>query len=393
VRSAKVWIRLVGLALLVATFALPALAEDVEKKFRIGVGAGFLNVQDNVESDAANTLTLSDVYKTPVDFYRDPRNDSGAFGTLEIQPGPLATIWGQYAVSKIFIIEATVGYQKTELGDVEVQAQFDGQLIPDEKRFDFQIYRYQVGDIEQIPVQLNFLARFRPRAKLNPYLGGGLGYTFVGFEPSDEFNTLSVNMDASQGAHYRVTSAWNGSDTIVPANEPVTDLAAAHVEISGTWAAQLVGGLEISIKRHWAIVIDARYSFSSRSVKVGFDDQESLGVAVPRETNYCANVPGDTPPGGTRQTVCPVSEAGLAAINGVYGPTRITYGGLLDGFSGVVPRPGAPANTDCDDPDDRDFCMNVFEPDGELDAGFYYAQGGSFKYDAFSMQIGFRYTF
>ena len=37
--------------------------------------------------------------------------------------------------------------------------------------------------------------------------------------------------------------------------------------------------------------------------------------------------------------------------------------------------------------------MNVYEPDGQLDPGFYYAQGGSFKLDAFSMQVGIRYTF
>jgi hypothetical protein len=58
-----------------------------------------------------------------------------------------------------------------------------------------------------------------------------------------------------------------------------------------------------------------------------------------------------------------------------------------------VPIAGAPPGTDCSDPEQKEYCTNVFEPDGQLDPGFYYAQGGTFKYDAFSMQVGIRYTF
>ena len=392
-RSARVWIRLVGLALLVGCFVVSAQAEAVEKKFRIGFGAGFLNAQVNVPSDSTNVLNLVDSFLTTVDRFRDPRADGAAFGNLEIKPGPVVTLFGQYAVTQIFVIEASVGYQKTELGDAEVQAQFDGMVIPDEQRFDFQTYRYEVGDIEQIPTQLTFLARFRPRASLNPYVGAGFGYTFIGFEPTDEFNELSANMDGSQGAHWRLTSGYNGNDTLSPSTAQIRDLGGAKVEVGGTWEAHLVGGLEISFKRKWVVFIDARYSFSSRSATVGFDGQQSLGNAVPRETNYCANQPGDTPPGGTRETVCLGSVAGEAALNGVYGPTRITYGGLLDGFGGVEPIEGAPPNTDCSDPEQKLFCQNILEPDGQLDTGFYYAQGGTFKYDAFSLQLGIRYTF
>jgi hypothetical protein len=393
VRSARIWIRIVGLTLLVGGLVLPAQAEDVEKKFRIGFGAGFLNTQDNIPTDSTNNLILVDSFLTPVDAFRDPRSDSAAFGTLELKPGPIATIFGQYAVTRVFVIEASVGYQTTELGDVEVQVQFDGMVIPDTQRFDFQIYRYEVGEVERIPAQLTFLARFRPRASLNPYLGGGFGYTFVGFEPTDEFNELSVNMDSSQGAHYAISSGFFGNDSLGPTPAPIRDLDGAKVEIGGTWEAHLVAGLEISFKRKWAVILDARYSFSSRSATISFDGGGDLGVAVPRLTDYCGNPPGQTPPGGDLDTVCPGSLAGEQAIKGVYGPTRVTYRGLLDEFAGVVARPDAPDGTNCDDPDDRDFCMNVFEPDGELDPGFYYAQGGSFKYDAFSLQVGIRYTF
>ena len=45
------------------------------------------------------------------------------------------------------------------------------------------------------------------------------------------------------------------------------------------------------------------------------------------------------------------------------------------------------------DPEQNLFCKNILAPDGQLDTGFYYAQGGTFKYDAFSLQLGIRYTF
>jgi hypothetical protein len=392
VRSARVWIRLIGLTLLLGCFVVPVQAEDVEKKFRIGLGFGFLNVQDEIASDSANALNLVDSLQSPVDFYRDPRNDSAAFGNLEIKPGGIASLFAQYAVTKTFLVEASVGYQRTSVGDVEVQAQFEGIEIPDIQRFDFAIYRYEVGEIEQIPLQLTFLSRFRPRAKLNPYLGAGFGYTFVGFEPSDEFNQLSVNMDGSQGAHWRISSAFFGNETLAPTTDPIHDLDGATVEFSGTWEGHVVGGLELSFKRKWVVFLDARYTFASRNAAVNFDGGGDLGNSVPLLTDFCANPPGTVPPGGDLDTVCPGSDAGAAAINGLYGPMRVTFGGLVDGGR-LVPNPGAPPGTDCSDPIDQGDCVFVLEPDGELDRGFYYAQGGSFKYDAFSLQLGVRYSF
>jgi outer membrane protein W len=393
VRSTRLGWRITGLTLLIGCcFTIEASAEDVAKKFRIGLGVGFMNAQDEVPSDAANTLNLLDSLQSPVDFYRDPRNDSGAFGALEIKSGGLATLYGQYAFTKTFLVELAAGYQKSDVGDVQVQAQFLGLDIPDVVRFQFQVYNVPVGQVEQIPLQLTYMGRFRPKSSLNPYLGAGFGYTFLGFTPSDEFNQLSVAMDASQGQHYTVSSAYYGDETLVSTPDPVHDLAGASVEFSGTWESHLVGGVEISFKRKWVVFVDARYSFSTRSAKVGFDGTESLGTSVPLLTDYCADPPGAPPPGGTRQTVCPGSVAGERALNGVYGPMRIDHGGLIDGGR-IAPKATAPAGTDCTDPLDAGDCEFVLQPDGVVDPGYYYAQGGSFKYDAFALQVGIRFTF
>ena len=86
-----------------------------------------------------------------------------------------------------------------DVGDIEMQAQFVGVDIPETESFQFSIFRVQAGELERVPIQLSAFARFRPRASFNPYVGGGVGYTIIGFEPSEEFNALSRNLDASRG--------------------------------------------------------------------------------------------------------------------------------------------------------------------------------------------------
>jgi len=65
--------------------------------------------------------------------------------------------------------------------------------------------------MDYIPLRLSGIVRFRPRAKFNPYVGAGIGYSIVGFDPSDEFNQLSLAIDSSQGGQGQVTSALDGS--------------------------------------------------------------------------------------------------------------------------------------------------------------------------------------
>lgn len=363
--------RRVLLAALAAVVAFaPVAAEDVEKKFRVGLSMGFFNAQDVVPSDAANALALFDDDLIFVSLFRDPRNDSAIFGNLEIQPGALATISGQYALTKIFLVEASVGYQKTDVGDVEVQAQFDGVTVPDIQNFAFEAYRIQVGELERVPIQLSALVRFRPRASFNPYLGGGVGYTLIGFEPVDEFDELSRNLDQSRGGQGRVTEDTFGTASLSsPSADEIGDLSGARIDARDTWEWHLAGGAELSFKRSWAFYLDFRYTVASRSFEVGFNGGQDLGIAVPNLVDFVSSAVGS-------QT---------------FGPVRIVDGGLIDGGS-FVPEPGAPANTDCSvSTTNCEFDVTV--PDGVLDTGYYYVQGGSIDYGGFSGQVGVRFTF
>ena len=43
-----------------------------------------------------------------------------AFGALDVRAGTLGTLAVQYALTKTFLVEATVGYQKSDVGDIEI---------------------------------------------------------------------------------------------------------------------------------------------------------------------------------------------------------------------------------------------------------------------------------
>jgi hypothetical protein len=353
-----------------------ALAEDVENKFRVGLAIGGYNNTDSINSDSANVLTLVDENQVFDSVYIDPRDDSAVFNTLDINSGPIGTLYGQYAVTKTFVIEASVGYTEVDVGNVEMQAQFIAVDIPDLQRFKFSTYRYKAGTFSRIPVQLTALARFRPRASFNPYFGGGIGYAFHGFEPSDELNTLSLNMDDSLGGQSRLTQATFGAPTLVPPPESeIGDLQGAAVNVPDTFEWHLAGGAELSFKRKWVAFLDLRWTHASQSMTISFDGGTYLGKPVPQLTDF-----NDSP----------------AALD-IYGASWITSGGLVDGGSiQQRPRdePGIDPGTDCAaEPDD---CENYFDfttPDGELDPGYYYVQGGTVDYGGLALQIGVRYTF
>lgn len=357
----------IGAALVVMTsFAAPARAEEIEKKFRIGLALGGYNTQTEVSSDASHTLIIVDDRDTIVDVIRDPRNDAAAIGTLGIKASYRGTLTAAYAVTRYFVVEGSAGYQKGDLGDIEVQAQFQQQVIPDNQEFDMRIFRYNAGTVTQVPLEITALARFRPKAQLSPYIGGGVGYTFIGFEPSADLDSLSANMDASTGGLAVLTGSF-GSRQFAGATS-LRDLEGASVEARDTFEWHLAGGLEYSFKKRWAAYVDLRYVFASRALTLRFDGEKDFGRSVP-DTIYNVNDP----------------HAGDA-----YGGIQITQGGLVDGGR-LVPLPTVPPDTNC--AVEVSSCTFVDIPDGQVDPGVYYVKGGSIKYGGVALQFGIKFTF
>jgi outer membrane protein W len=351
-----------------------AAATDVEKKWRISLASGGFNTTDNVPSQSGNSLTILDEFSAPIDIIRDPRSDSAVFGKMGMNSSLRTSFSAQYAFHRFFLVEASVGYQVMDVGDVEIQAQFPGQRVPTEKEFDFQFYRVPVGEMEQIPFTVSMMARFRPRANFNPYFGIGAGYTVVGFEPDAALNELSLNIENSTGGFIPFGSTRGSSGFASPAS--VSRLRGATVDARDTFTWHFSGGAELDIKKKWSAFVDMRWIFASRDFTLSFDGKkDGLGLAVPNGVLFEDSV-----------------EFRDLLVSQGMGAYLIQAGGIVDGGRSA-PIAGAPINTDCSLIENNSLCEFIFEPDGELDVGVYYVQGGEVNYGGISLQLGLRYTF
>jgi opacity protein-like surface antigen len=361
--------RKVGLAAAVAAGLLVigasgAQAEEIENKFRISLGVGGYSITDQAHSPSANVRTLLNTDGTLNSFLFDPRNDSGAFSDFGLEPQKGAIVSVSYGLSRLWFVEASAGYRRGNVGNIEVQANFDGVIGTAEQPFPFTIFNYNGGTMTQIPVQVTAGIRFRPKASFNPYLAAGFGYDFNSFKPSDDLNTLSVRLDRSVGALLLVTP--NGGFGALGPSESLSGIT-VHAPSAPEW--HFGGGLEYTVARHWALYLDARYTVYSGKFSMTVNGSNELGISVPADQRFI------TDPGAF----------------GPFGPIQISKGGLIDAGS-FVPAPGFP-DAICTPTNHSTNCVFTGPPDGVLDLGRYYVHAGSVRYDNASYQLGFRYTF
>ena len=295
-----------GLLVLGLVAAPSSVAEDIEKKFRLSVMIGGWNAEDEVSSDAGNVLTLVDENLLLADRFIDPRDDSSVFGNLDVNSGQIATISGQYALTKVFLVEASVGYHRSNIGDVEAQVQYAGLDVPDLDNFRFATHRIPVGKMERVPIHLSAIARFRPRAKFNPYFGLGIGYAIIGFEPSDEFNELSINMDASRGGQATLTGARFGNPELVPpTSAQIEDLAGLGTyPLTTTFAVQpitllndngvstLPGNADAIIDFLAEILFGGNLTLAERQAAINYLNEDDTGTATPYDDDRIREVVG-----------------------------------------------------------------------------------------------------
>jgi len=308
----------------------PAAAEDVEKRFRLSLAVGGYQAQDEVGNDSANVLTILNDQGEIIARFIDPRDDAAVSGNFEIQPGSIATLAWQYAFTRFFLLEGSVGYNANDVGEIEVNNIGDGA------------FRFSAGRLTRLPVQLTGLWRFRPDKKLSPYVGAGVGYSFVEFDASEELIELSENMEMSMAKQARLLRSDRGGVIVIDNTVPFVQMTGATVQAPDAWEWHVAGGAELSFARRWSVLFELRYSRASEAFHLQFDGEDSLGVSVPQ---------------GQAQ-----EESDLA--EGIYGPLFIFPGGLLD-----------------------------LDDDGEVDQGMYYVTGGELRYDGIAAVIGVRYTF
>lgn len=342
-------------------------AADVDKKLRLGLSIGSFDSQGQIETDSTNALFVVDQQGLLQDIIEDPREDKAAFGELRLEPSYNVRATLSYNFTRKIGIQAGVGYQRGSVGQVEVQAQFNGVNIPQNQEFSFSVFRYEAGTITQIPITLTAFARFRPDASLNPYIGVGVGYLFNGFEPSADLDRLSRNLDASTGGLAPIQGTF-GSRFFAGAAS-FRDLGPASVSVPDSYEWHVEGGAEWSFNKRIAAFAELRYVWASRSMSIQFDGQNNFGIPVPN------TIVDDSSP--------------LASAT--YGGIQFEQGGLVDGGV-LVPEDSSRPASDCADPQVPCF-FDTSQRDGQLDLGIYYVQGGSMKYGGWGLQLGVKITF
>ena len=308
----------------------PVAAEDVHKRFRLSLAIGGYQAQDEVTSDSANILTILNDEGEIIARVIDPRNDAGVSGNFEIQPGSIATLAWQYGFTRFFLLEGSVGYNANDVGQIEVNEIRNGAT------------RFSAGKLTRLPVQLTGLWRFRPDHNFRPYVGAGIGYSFVEFDASDGLINLSENLEASSWRQAKIGRTDAGGVITWNNNDPAIPMTGATVQAPDAWEWHITGGAELSFARRWSVLFELRYSKASDSFRLQFDGKDQIGISVPQG-----------------QTV-----DGTDLADGTYGPAWVFPGGVLD-----------------------------LDEDGELDPGQYYVTGGELRYDGIAAVIGVRYTF
>jgi len=353
---------------LLVVLAIPVVhAEEIEKKWRIGVSIGSTTTTDSQPSPSANRRTLYNTDGEISDFIFDPRNDSAAFSNFGIHSAYGAQLSASYAFTRNWYLEGSAGYQQGSVGNVELQAQFVGAPIPNLQNFGFRIFNLDAGTLTSVPLQLTAGYRFRPKATFNPYLCAGIGYQLNSYSPSDEINQLSRNLDISLGSFARLSGTGSGGESFLPPG-PAESLSGVEVDAPDAPEYHFGGGFEVTVKSKWAVVLDVRYTVFSGNFHMTVNGSDQLGISVPAD-QVVENQPGALGP---------------------FGSYLISTGGLIDGGS-LVPLVNAPPGTDCAITPSN--CELTGPPDGIPDPGYYYVHAGSVRYDGWTFQFGFKYTF
>jgi opacity protein-like surface antigen len=401
--------RAVGAAAVAALIALgaiaPADAEDIVGRWRVELHVGGIDPGDSIPSEAGNTMTVVDEDEGTRVIIRDPRATipgqlAVKEANIEAQPRiDLRAGYGFYAWKNTELyIDFGIGYYEQKIEDIELAYSLDVRdddyelsdignpaSFPDDNRGAFgydEAWQGELingGEMKVVPVSINLLARFRPTKRLNPYIGGGLGYYFVEHTPSERWTQVADALDQTCVTYVRFEDPTNPSlrsrnleldpnissdpgDGSNPCRFPAPwlgpqfeglyydfgqDMERPRIETPDSLFLEARAGVEWQWKPRLSFFVDARFTWAAREVTITADGRERFGQGVPAGTF-------------TPQTI-PVPEGGL--------PAYVTYyPGIADDLAeGAVP--------------------NEVGTSGE-----YLLNGGNLDYGGWHFSAGVRFT-
>lgn len=206
-RTCGLWLA-AGLPALALTSG-PARAEDTRGRWSLGFSAGILSTKDDIRSNAAGLLLnergLPDddfADDVVVDSSIDPRQDDLLGRETAVQERQTYGLSLSYGLTSWLSLQMEVGYYKGSVDNLDtfrvgrsfVDINQDNVILTSEQvstaPHDASL-PISTGRLEQIPVSLSAVFRFRKDSPFNPILGAGVGMIFTDFEESSDFREMN----------------------------------------------------------------------------------------------------------------------------------------------------------------------------------------------------------
>jgi len=192
-----------GLSLL----ASPLQAENERGRWSFGLGVGFLSTLDDIRNNAAAADLLDvgrpgDISDDPF-INSDPRGDDLLGRETEIEEAQTYNASIAYGLTSWLSLQVDVSYYEGNISNLDtfqIERRFvDKELdnvFNDEIATPFQDASVPlgIGDLQQIPVMLSAIFRFRKDSPFNPILGAGVGWFFADLNESQAFENLNTTI-------------------------------------------------------------------------------------------------------------------------------------------------------------------------------------------------------
>jgi hypothetical protein len=370
----------------------PAGAEEVKGRWRVELKLGGIDPGDSIQSEVANAMQVQ-ISEGDVAIIPDPRPNlaSTIEGRLSSDPRIDLRVGYGLAAWKNFelILDGGIGYYTTKVVNLELHYAHDiddpqyevrvgNRFVrvpgcetlayaggdpqprinclpftddaggPEGGILDAEDWHYLPitgGEIDNVPVSLSLLARFRPTKKLNPYIGGGVGYMLADFTPSAQWVEFADALDASWVQYTRERPLSNPEQGQRILIGEAHDLQRPNIEVPDTAFIEARGGMEWQWRPKIAFFLESSFFWAADEIVVTVDGREKFGTPTPDSI------------------LVPLGDP--SAFNRGGRPAYIICGGIEPGELSGQPCSGA---------------------------GEYYFNGGRLDYGGFNWQVGVRWT-
>jgi len=410
-----------------------AQAESPRRRWYVGGSVAYQEMTQTIRSNAA--IRESKAYGDDgVPGTGDPNEVNNcsltpAFNqTVFCDPRPDDQVAREYGLEDPFKVELTAGVALSRYFSLQIDASRVTQRIDPVDLYMHEAYpvldrlgfprnylvdaesttQFEVGNLTQSAIGLTGILRLRPSSTVRPYLGAGFGRISVDLDVSDDVQRLNTLLASKRiraiGNEYGIDITGpqdnfnNQNEGRVPFVNPLS------VTTDDAYEWHLVGGMEYVLNDRLSVSFDARYTFASQDVVLGFKGQDQIDLLVWPQQMFRPDGSLFFYSEGQHPLHPWCSDSGAYAY-GCYNvnplttrvdPTAERAPAPNDPGSG--PRPGVtcPASGDFNDDGRPDVCISstVSSPQGFVGAnGVYVAQGGKIGLDSFTMSIGLRVKF